>query len=155
MNCKMARLKFGSGCDSVGRAVVSNFSHPRFKPKHCQYFILNIFTVRCWKDENEEKRPWLAHLKMNATTCNQKFSFFVSDGRRLATNCEVKFIETSAGIQHNVDELLVGILKQMRLRQERRESGGVGKNTGSRNSRDQYYKTLFCCGWCRQELSRS
>ena len=38
-------------------------------------------------------------------------------------------------MQHNVDELLVGILKQMRLRQERRESGGFGKNTGSRNSR--------------------
>ena len=58
----------------------------------------------------------------------------------MATNCEVKFIETSAGIQHNVDELLVGILKQMRLRHERRESGGGGgfgggKNTGSRNSR--------------------
>jgi len=58
-----------------------------------------------------------------------------SEGRRLARSCEVKFIETSACIQHNVDELLVGILKQMRLRQERRESGEKGKNTGSRNSR--------------------
>jgi Rad/Gem-related GTP binding protein 1 len=27
-----------------------------------------------------------------------------------------KFIETSAGLQHNVDELLVGVLKQIRLR---------------------------------------
>ena len=28
-----------------------------------------------------------------------------------------KFVETSAGIQHNVDELLVGVLKQIRLHQ--------------------------------------
>ena len=36
----------------------------------------------------------------------------------MARNCEAKFIETSAGIEHNVDELLVGILKQIRLRIE-------------------------------------
>ena len=29
-----------------------------------------------------------------------------------------KFIETSAGLKHNVDELLVGILKQILLRYE-------------------------------------
>lgn len=32
---------------------------------------------------------------------------------------DCKFIETSSGIQHNVDELLVGILKQIRLRESR------------------------------------
>lgn len=40
------------------------------------------------------------------------------EGRKLARSCEAKFIETSAGIQHNVDELLVGVLKQIRLRIE-------------------------------------
>ena len=38
-----------------------------------------------------------------------------SEGKQLATSRECKFIETSSGIQHNVDELLVGVLKQIRL----------------------------------------
>lgn len=36
-----------------------------------------------------------------------------SEGKTLAKSIEAKFIETSSGIQHNVDELLVGILKQV------------------------------------------
>ncbi|ODM93003.1 GTP-binding protein RAD [Orchesella cincta] len=39
------------------------------------------------------------------------------EGKQLATNHDSKFIETSSGIQHNVDELLVGVLKQIRLRE--------------------------------------
>lgn len=42
-----------------------------------------------------------------------------SDGKALAVSRDCKFIETSSGIQHNVDELLVGILKQIRLRESR------------------------------------
>nr|XP_022913933.1 uncharacterized protein LOC111424575 isoform X1 [Onthophagus taurus] len=41
------------------------------------------------------------------------------DGKALAISRDCKFIETSSGIQHNVDELLVGILKQIRLRENR------------------------------------
>ena len=44
--------------------------------------------------------------------------FLIAEGRKLARSCEAKFIETSAGIEHNVDELLVGVLKQIRLRIE-------------------------------------
>ncbi|XP_043253405.1 uncharacterized protein LOC122397948 [Colletes gigas] len=40
-------------------------------------------------------------------------------GKLLATSRDCKFIETSSGIQHNVDELLVGVLKQIRLRETR------------------------------------
>lgn len=36
-----------------------------------------------------------------------------AEGKQLAASRDVKFIETSSGIQHNVDELLVGILKQV------------------------------------------
>ncbi|KAK4293877.1 hypothetical protein Pmani_033462 [Petrolisthes manimaculis] len=39
-----------------------------------------------------------------------------SEGKSLAKSHDSKFIETSSGIQHNVDELLVGIVKQVRLR---------------------------------------
>lgn len=44
---------------------------------------------------------------------------YFSDGKALAVSRDCKFIETSSGIQHNVDELLVGILKQIRLRESR------------------------------------
>nr|XP_027217878.1 ras-related protein Ral-A-like [Penaeus vannamei] len=38
------------------------------------------------------------------------------EAKTLASCHDSKFIETSSGIQHNVDELLVGIVKQVRLR---------------------------------------
>ncbi|XP_046419424.1 uncharacterized protein LOC124299895 [Neodiprion virginianus] len=54
-----------------------------------------------------------------------------NEGKQLATSRECKFIETSSGIQHNVDELLVGVLKQIRLRESRdkklRRQGSKGK----------------------------
>lgn len=39
-----------------------------------------------------------------------------AEGKALAKSRDVKFIETSSGIQHNVDELLVGILKQVNIK---------------------------------------
>lgn len=42
----------------------------------------------------------------------------VTEGKALATSYECKFIETSVGINHNVDELLVGLLTQIRLKQQ-------------------------------------
>jgi hypothetical protein len=39
----------------------------------------------------------------------------------MATSYDCKFIETSVGINHNVDELLVGILTQIRLKLENPE----------------------------------
>ncbi|KAF5282285.1 hypothetical protein FQA39_LY17647 [Lamprigera yunnana] len=50
------------------------------------------------------------------------------DGKSLAVSRDCKFIETSSGIQHNVDELLVGILKQIRLRETRNKKKTVAKN---------------------------
>ena len=58
------------------------------------------------------------------------FSFF-TEGRSLARNCDAKFIETSAGIEHNVDELLVGILKQIRLRIEQDKMSISSKKEGN------------------------
>lgn len=39
--------------------------------------------------------------------------YYCLEGKSLAQSRDAKFIETSSGIQHNVDELLVGILKQV------------------------------------------
>ncbi|XP_023240789.1 GTP-binding protein RAD-like [Centruroides sculpturatus] len=38
------------------------------------------------------------------------------EGKAVACSYECKFIETSAGIDHNVDELLVGLVSQIRLK---------------------------------------
>ena len=42
--------------------------------------------------------------------------FLFSDGKCLACTFRAKYIEVSVGINHNVDELLVGILNQIRLK---------------------------------------
>ncbi|XP_022253641.1 uncharacterized protein LOC111088278 [Limulus polyphemus] len=44
-----------------------------------------------------------------------------NEGRTVAKAYGCKFIETSAGINHNVDELLVGILSQIRLKRQYQE----------------------------------
>uniref|UniRef100_A0A1Y1MMN1 Uncharacterized protein n=1 Tax=Photinus pyralis TaxID=7054 RepID=A0A1Y1MMN1_PHOPY len=43
------------------------------------------------------------------------------EGKMMATAYDCKYIETSVGINHNVDELLVGILTQIRLKLENPE----------------------------------
>ncbi|KAL1501918.1 hypothetical protein ABEB36_007150 [Hypothenemus hampei] len=43
------------------------------------------------------------------------------EGKSMATAYDCKYIETSVGINHNVDELLVGILTQIRLKLENPE----------------------------------
>ena len=41
---------------------------------------------------------------------------FFSEARQLAKEFECKYIETSAVLNHKVDELLVGLLKQIKLK---------------------------------------
>lgn len=55
--------------------------------------------------------------------CNHLTTYFVkfSEGKQMATQYDCKFIETSVGINHNVDELLVGLLSQIRLKLENPE----------------------------------
>lgn len=57
-----------------------------------------------------------------------------AEGKALAQSRDVKFIETSSGIQHNVDELLVGVLKQVRLK-ETRDKKAANSASKMRNSR--------------------
>lgn len=60
------------------------------------------------------------------------FRLFVlrTEGRYLACTCRAKYIEVSVGINHNVDELLVGILTQIRLK---RADGGEGHDHWYKN----------------------
>ncbi|XP_076239423.1 uncharacterized protein LOC143182353 [Calliopsis andreniformis] len=77
-----------------------------------------------------------------------------NEGKQLATSRECKFIETSSGIQHNVDELLVGVLKQIRLRETRdkklRRQGSKGKILSKLHSS----KTALSLNLAREILSK-
>ncbi|KAK6645510.1 hypothetical protein RUM43_001787 [Polyplax serrata] len=50
------------------------------------------------------------------TVARKTFSIREIDGKCLACTFRAKYIEVSVGINHNIDELLVGILNQIRLK---------------------------------------
>jgi Rad/Gem-related GTP binding protein 1 len=82
----------------------------------------------------------------------------LSEGKSLATSRDCKFIETSSGIQHNVDELLVGILKQIRLRESREKKrqlrrGSKGGRNGN-NSRLHGSRTSLSLNIAREILNK-
>lgn len=58
----------------------------------------------------------------------------------MATSFDCKYIETSSGIQHNVDELLVGILKQIRLRIQMNEQLLSRASSSSSSARSLFRK---------------
>ncbi|CAL4121676.1 unnamed protein product, partial [Meganyctiphanes norvegica] len=57
-----------------------------------------------------------------------------AEGRTLAKTYECKFIEVSASFDHHVDELLVGILKQIRLKQTAHTADETKENNDSSDS---------------------
>ncbi|KAI5726615.1 hypothetical protein M8J76_005591 [Diaphorina citri] len=95
------------------------------------------------------------------------------DGKDMATAYDCKFIETSVGINHNVDELLVGILTQIRLkldnppepvltreqfscrRRRSKSPGGFRKLRGHRTSASLKVKGLLSKVWQRDSKSKS
>ncbi|KAK3085633.1 hypothetical protein FSP39_006457, partial [Pinctada imbricata] len=48
----------------------------------------------------------------------------LEEAKSVATTYDCKFIETSTVLNHNVDQLLVGILTQIRLKEKQRERKG-------------------------------
>ncbi|XP_061714751.1 GTP-binding protein REM 1 [Cydia pomonella] len=58
------------------------------------------------------------------------------DGKCLACTYKAKFVEVSVGINHNVDELLVGILNQIRLKKQQYSAEG-----GRESSPAHWYKS--------------
>ncbi|XP_008553262.1 uncharacterized protein LOC103575310 [Microplitis demolitor] len=70
-----------------------------------------------WREQYTQDRSVI--VVGNKSDLARSRTIDANEGKQLATSRECKFIETSSGIQHNVDELLVGILKQIRLRETR------------------------------------
>lgn len=54
-----------------------------------------------------------------------------AEGKSIAYSYECKFIETSAAINHNVDELLVGVVSQIRLKNKQKEGLRQNKTSAS------------------------
>jgi hypothetical protein len=73
-------------------------------------------------------------VSQNNSFENYYLSFvFVSDGKCIACTYGGKFIEVSVGINHNVDELLVGLVTQIRLKLEEAMEGGGGSEPPPRH----------------------
>ncbi|XP_013104329.2 uncharacterized protein LOC106084907 [Stomoxys calcitrans] len=77
------------------------------------------------------------------------------DGKSLAASRDVKFIETSSGIQHNVDELLVGVLKQMRLKESREKKANSSKMRTSRTHISLQMAKEILHKICLSDISKS
>ncbi|KAL2733821.1 GTP-binding protein REM 2-like isoform X2, partial [Vespula squamosa] len=70
-----------------------------------------------WREHYTQERSVI--VVGNKSDLARSRTILSNEGKQLATSRECKFIETSSGIKHNVDELLVGVLKQIRLRESR------------------------------------
>ncbi|XP_011313696.1 GTP-binding protein RAD isoform X2 [Fopius arisanus] len=64
----------------------------------------------------------------------------IQDGKCIACTYRAKFIEISVGINHNVDDLLVGILNQIRLKSRHLENKGANCGT-SESGNTHWYKS--------------
>ena len=63
LNYLKKKIRSGSGCGSVGRAVTFNTRDPRFDSSHPQNFIEHLFIINCIeKTKINKKRPGVAHF---------------------------------------------------------------------------------------------
>lgn len=87
-------------------------------------------------------------LKKKRTCCVHYttivFIFLV--GKQMATRYDCKFIETSVIINYNVDELLVGILTQIRLKLDQPPEHGVTRTSSMRKRSKSPLANLGNCG---------
>ncbi|XP_053677553.1 mucin-5AC [Anopheles nili] len=72
-----------------------------------------------WTTENIAQKAVI--LVANKADLARSRMISSDEGKAMATQYDCKFIETSVGINHNVDELLVGLLSQIRLKLENPE----------------------------------
>lgn len=103
---------------------------------HFAYIAINLFRhkrVREFLEMLYKERPFLQSITtglpsftisiifspLSDHTFWLELSFLplvISDAKAMASSYECKYAETSASLNHNVDELLVGILTQIRLK---------------------------------------
>jgi len=79
------------------------------------YLFAQTVIDRLSRIMRSEKNPIILVANKADMVRNRKVKS--SLGKELATENNIKYIETSSGINHNIDELLVGIYTQIHLRQ--------------------------------------
>lgn len=116
--------------------------------------------IRRWDSAN----PKAIILVGNKTDLVRLRTVTTDEGRCLATGESVKFIETSAGINHHVDELLAGLLHQIRLKSHKREDDPSrkpdsilirGRNSSCTSSFSGCKAKVFLKRFLRKACSRS
>lgn len=64
----------------------------------------------------------VAHIYMNILTILLVILFYLPDGKATAVHFNCKYVEASAVMNLNVDDLLAGVVKQIRLTNKRNSS---------------------------------
>lgn len=123
-----SRRRHGNGHQAVLCALLTFYlfhSLRRMARRFCPSFIdfpLLSFWALC-----QQRSPFRSSIDRKCidqtVVCGCSLFFFFTAGKSLAMSFDCKYIETSSGMQHNVDELLVGILKQIRLKMKVASSG--------------------------------
>ncbi|KAK0181151.1 hypothetical protein PV327_003457 [Microctonus hyperodae] len=130
-----------------------------------------------WRSDHVSARAVI--LVGNKVDLVRSRSVAVEEGKSMATSYDCKFIETSVGMNYNVDELLVGLLTQIRLKLENPERtrdlfrkrsrknrsrsplGSCSENNspkkyrGSRTSASLKVRNLLGKVWARDSKSKS
>ncbi|XP_014478314.1 PREDICTED: uncharacterized protein LOC106746322 isoform X2 [Dinoponera quadriceps] len=105
-----------------------------------------------WREHYTQERSVI--VVANKSDLARSRIISANEGKHLATSHECKFIETSSGIQHNVDELLVGILKQIRLRETRDKKLLRQGSKGKLLSKLHNSKTVLSLNLAREILNK-
>ncbi|XP_055688182.1 uncharacterized protein LOC129792837 isoform X1 [Lutzomyia longipalpis] len=85
----------------------------------CSFLVAERVLQGLWTSENIAQKAVI--LVANKADLARSRAVSSEEGKAMATAYDCKFIETSVGINHNVDELLVGLLSQIRLKLENPE----------------------------------
>ncbi|XP_072426330.1 GTP-binding protein GEM isoform X2 [Chiloscyllium punctatum] len=126
----------GEGATLVVMDTWENKDEDNWKQNHCMligdaYLIVYSITDRASFEKASELRIQLRRTrqaedipiilvgnKCDLVRCRE---VSVAEGRSCAVVFDCKFIETSAAVQHNVQELFEGIVRQVRLRRDSKE----------------------------------
>ncbi|XP_055379407.1 J domain-containing protein DDB_G0295729 isoform X2 [Condylostylus longicornis] len=99
------------------------------------FSLAELILQSLWTTENIAQKAVI--LVGNKADLARSRMITSDEGKSMATAYDCKFIETSVGINHNVDELLVGLLSQIRLKLENPEKSRdlFRKRSSRRNKR--------------------
>ncbi|GFV26398.1 GTP-binding protein GEM [Trichonephila clavipes] len=117
---------------SLLHLIIRMETYCSLKWKKCEGFRETNLDCTSLGDDERSGRPNTATIVENIAKVHQmvldNHRTKVRDsreGKSIACSYECKFIETSAAINHNVDELLVGVVSQIRLKHRQKEKEEV------------------------------